>query len=93
MLVLIAIGWFIGDPGSALDRPGIMWAGVCDFVPLMLAKTDWLRRGDMFKSGVKMSGGVLSERVVDRQSAEACVCGEPIADWRLLLFCWSTLLA
>jgi hypothetical protein len=92
MLVLIAMGWlFIGDADCVFVRRGFMCAGLFGGWALMLAKAGLLCRGDMLTSDVKRSDGVWSDRVVGRQSAELSICGELIADWRILPFCCSML--
>lgn len=70
---------------------------------LMLAKAGLLCRGDMFKSGVVISGDVWFDRVIGRQSTVLRIRGEPIVDCRLMspgcsmllaqLFLWSGLLS
>jgi hypothetical protein len=59
----------------------------------MLAKAGLLCRGDKLRSDVKRSGGVWSDRVIGRQSAELRICGELIAGWRMLPLCCSMLVA
>jgi hypothetical protein len=70
-----------------------MCAGLFDGWALMLAKAGLLCLGDMFMSGVKSSGGVLSELVIGRQSTELIIRGDPIVDRRVLPLCCSMLLA
>jgi hypothetical protein len=95
--VLIAMGWlFIGEPDWVFVRrglicAGLMCAGLFGGWALMLAKAGLLCRGDMLTSDVKRSGGVWSDRVIGRQSAELSICGELIAEWRILPFCCSML--
>lgn len=80
MLVLIAMGWlFIGDPECALVRRELVSAELFDDGALMLAKAGLPCRGDMLKSGVNISGGVLSDPVNGRQSTGLSICGEPVA--------------
>lgn len=60
MLVLMAIGWclFIGVPECVLARRQLSSDGVLDCGALMLENADLPCRGDLFKSGVVVSGEV-----------------------------------
>jgi hypothetical protein len=90
----MAIGWsVIGDPDCAPVRRGFMCVDAFDCGALMLANAGLVCRGDMFISGVVVSGEVWFDRFIGLQSEALRICGEPIVDSRLMPPCCSILLA
>jgi hypothetical protein len=84
----------MGDPDCAPVRRGFMCVGALDCGALMLANAGLLCRGDMFSSGVEVSGEVWFDMVIGRQSTVLLrVRGEPSVDCRLSPACCSMLLA
>ena len=81
------------DPDCTPVRRGFMCVGALDCGALMLANAGLLCRGDMFRSGVEISGEVWFDMVIGRQSTVLWICGEPIVDCRLSPACCSMLLA